>query len=488
MTTEINQGAPAIPPARPFLAHTPPIELGPEAPFNGLMACLALTKHRCVSVMGLAIPTAVELDSLLKDVLPDAAIRILEQESVLKEDDFTILLLRITGSLVTDVPGTVLILTLDPQSLQAFVETPGLTDIVYVARTQSDLEAYLSLYPESRAVCLFPETIPSAELTDVYERRRQWFQEHYAVIAGDAFGPESKTKYLGKPTERVCRYCGESESKVPFKNKAHAFPEQIGNKALVDWEECDHCNTHFSKWVEDDFAKWTHPVRTMGRVTGKGIPSLKSSDKGFRVDADNPRSITIRLGIDDPRHHLDEDNNTVTLQLERQPYTPMGVFKCMVKMALAVMPEAEAALCKHLKEWILLENHTFESYRYKPLHLFIQQLPGLLPNDRFQYVLLRRNAERKDCPFLVFVLQFSNVVYQIALPMHREDEALIEAGKFDLPFFPHIGGTKEHESKYGQTIERVLDMSGTNAVRGEHETMSFHFDRLINLPVEPDIT
>ncbi len=251
------------------------------------------------------------------------------------------------------------------------------------------------------------ETEPAQLHLDIQEalaKNRNWFDRHYDIVSHLALGPNSERVHLGDKTKRVCRYCGLAEPEVEFKKLAHAIPDQVGNDWLFDHEECDDCNEHFAKWVEDDFAKWTLPWRSMGRIKGKkGIPSHKSNDKKFRIDATKeqpnqealgeniPRpDLKIQLGLNDARYELDEASNTVKLTLERQPYVPMGVFKCLVKMAVAVMPPEERQRCAHLKRWILLAEHTFESYPYKPLNLIYQFVPGPLPNDRVNYWLLRR--------------------------------------------------------------------------------------------------
>lgn len=231
-----------------------------------------------------------------------------------------------------------------------------------------------------------PKTEPTQLRAGIHEtlvKRLDWFHRHYDIVSHHAFGPNSERVYLGGKTKRVCRYCGSAAPQVKFKKLAHAIPDQVGNDWLFDHEECDDCNEHFAKRVEDDFAKWTLPWRSVGRIKGKkGIPSLKSNDKQFRINAttenqtdDAKRAngaqhhLKIHLGVNDARHELDKATETMKLTLERQPYTPMGVFKCLVKMAIAVMPPEEEQRCAHLKAWILLPDHSFESYRYKPLSI-----------------------------------------------------------------------------------------------------------------------
>ncbi|MFS2049368.1 HNH endonuclease [Variovorax sp. Varisp41] len=470
-------------PAEPVRIHTPPMDLADNVRFLGFITGRTLVQHQGAPGLGLAISDLDELRVLLAGIFTDEALEVLEREGVLEIEGISFFLLSEGRS--TSLPSMpVLALALSPEKLGGAHCIAEATYTVFVPRTVADLENYLSIYPMSGAVQI-QRSVPELELTEAHRERSDWFEERYETIAYSDFGPESSTTYLGQDAQRRCRYCGDTSPDVTFSTKAHAFPEQIGNKALIDLNECDRCNKHFSKWVEDDFGKWTLPMRSLGRVNGKGIPTFQSSDKAFRVEAQDAKNLKIRLAKDDPRHVLDMESNTVTLKLERQPYVPMGVFKCLVKMALAVMPQEEALACEHLKKWILQESHTFESYPYRPLNIYTQFLPGPLPNDRFQYCLLRRRAQYPEFPFMIFVLQFSNLVLQIILPMHKEDRAIIEAGKFEMALFPHLGGLKEHEDTYGPSGSKTIDMSGFGVVRREHETMNFHFDKMIDTSNAP---
>lgn len=342
-----------------------------------------------------------------------------------------------------------------------------------------------------------------SDLQNAVIERFEWFKVRYDIVNFFAFGPSSERVYLGDKAKKVCRYCGRDASQVKFKKLAHAIPDQVGNDWLFDYEECDICNSDFAKLIEDDFGKWTLPWRSLGRIKGKeGVPSIKSNDKKFRIDASVASSdaetgagavrhnLKIFMGADDVHHELDEATRTVKLTLDRPAYVPMGVFKCLVKMAIAVMPPEEEKLCTHLKKWILLPTHTFESYPYRPLRILYQFAPGPLPNDRVACWLLRRKPESlKDCLYMQFVLQLSNHVFQIALPMHTEDRKQLEAGKFTTCLWPNTWADVEHQLRYGRTGHKDFDMSGTKLVKGESTTMTFSYDHLIDQPdivTEPD--
>lgn len=81
-----------------------------------------------------------------------------------------------------------------------------------------------------------------------------------------------------------------------------------------------------------------------------------------------------------------------------------------------------------------------------------------------------------------FILQLSNHVFQIALPMHVEDRKHIEAGRFQTGLWPNTWAGVEHQMQYGRPSHKEYDMSGTELVRGETTFMTFRYDRLIEGP------
>ena len=75
--------------------------------------------------------------------------------------------------------------------------------------------------------------------------------------------------FIDSESERVCRFCGKSESQVTFKSVAHAIPESLGNKRVILLNECDECNSFFSETLEDSFDKYTKPYRLLFGVKDK---------------------------------------------------------------------------------------------------------------------------------------------------------------------------------------------------------------------------
>jgi hypothetical protein len=140
-------------------------------------------------------------------------------------------------------------------------------------------------------------------------------------------------------------------------------------------------------------------------------------------------------------------------------------FKCLVKTALAVMPPSEAGRCA-LKRWILEPKHTFESCPYCPLIVMIQLIPGAGPRDQISYVLLKRH-DGADCPYMVFLLRFSQCVFQIILPMPEDDLLAGEERTFDMMHYPTMWENKQYIAAYGHPNFNDQDFSGCDPVRDE---------------------
>ena len=76
--------------------------------------------------------------------------------------------------------------------------------------------------------------------------------------------------------------------------------------------------------------------------------------------------------------------------------------------------------------------------------------------------------------FLVFVLNFSNHIYQIGLPMPHQD---CPAGKADyqIRYWPHPWDTPEHIAKYGWPSLSQEDLTSPEKKRDDLYTVRMSF-------------
>ncbi|MCC7641450.1 MULTISPECIES: HNH endonuclease [unclassified Janthinobacterium] len=385
--------------------------------------------------------------------------------------------------------GIILFIGADAERMKLLQKLIGSAMVVVLPLTEAEHHALDVAYPNAghaRAQLGVSEEIPggSPGQTD-YQNGAclEWFNGRYDMIRFDHFGTHSDVVNLGEGKEKICRYCGKKEPEVNFSNISHAFPEQIGNKKLVDLLECDSCNEHFGSTLDAHYGVWSLPTRTTARIKGKKnkVPKYRSADQKNRVDYRDGK-LEFKIPQGDERVDFDPENKSLKMQFERGSYIPMAIFKSFVKMALAVMPELEYEECEHLKYWILEETHTFESFMYKPLKVSTRFVPGPLPNDKVTYCILKRKVEVLDCPYLIFVLSYANYVYQVALPMPQQD-CPDGVGTLTFSYFPHPFETTEHERMYGQTQSHTADMTSPNFRKGEVIPLSFVFEKVEEISV-----
>lgn len=357
--------------------------------------------------------------------------------------------------------------------------------IIVAPESEAGHQALSAQFPRAIHAQLTFEA-PLTELSQSQKEGTEWFDARYDVLVQGHLNPAADAVRLGEGQERSCRYCSRSQPEVTFSNISHALPEQIGNKKLIDLRECDSCNSHFSK-LEDNFGKWSLPVRNTARIKGKKnkVPGYKSPDQRMRVDhADGKLKIRVPKG--DDRVVMDLANKQLRLTFEQQPYIPMAVFKSFVKMALAVMPEREAQRCKPLKKWILEPVQTADS-PFKPLTLFSQFAPGPAPNDQLTYLLLERKDDGVGCPHFLFVLQYSNYCHQIVLPIPAKDGPETRTD-LDLRYFPTPWDIPEREKEFGPVRRWQTDLSSPNVLKGETLSKGFCFDSALDVTgkIDPD--
>lgn len=99
------------------------------------------------------------------------------------------------------------------------------------------------------------------------EQLLAYFEQNYEVRC--FHGEERKNIGEYDRKKRVCRFCGKSIPNTTFNHKAHALSECLGNKNLICREECDECNTRFSRTIEPSVANLFHFYLILSNTKGK---------------------------------------------------------------------------------------------------------------------------------------------------------------------------------------------------------------------------
>jgi len=213
----------------------------------------------------------------------------------------------------------------------------------------------------------------------------------------------------------------------------------------------------------------------MSQIGGKkGVPSFKSKDKKSRIDFENG-AISIQSNIDNEIATFDEDKNQLKIHGYRQPYIPRSVYKCLVKMALSIMPEEEIINFKDTVSWLNIEKPEDDKIKTDSFVCFHSFTPGGNPFPWITVVLLKRKRDDLILPYMSFFIAFSNYTFQIFIPFSIRDKHILNK-KIDLVFFPNI---HHNTSKWGNVRYQLLNFSKNQIVENEKSDMTMHYDKKI---------
>jgi hypothetical protein len=306
--------------------------------------------------------------------------------------------------------------------------------------------------------------------------------ENYAKIyelEHVAFPPDESMKRTLKPrAARVCRFCGLDNSATRFNKIPHVIPELLGNRFLISDFECDTCNAHFSGF-ENDLANFLGATRAFNNVQAKNkIPQFTSlggqvvvKKEGF-YGVENSTKI-VRDNAEDDSFTFNAETGACEIKYIKQPYTPLKVYKVLLKIALSVMPEQHLGDYSELLRLLLVDEHN-RLQRYAT-GVIVHELPVPLTSIPPRcHVDRRTDDSRKACTH-VFSLYFQNFIFELPIPLHQRDvaEGIYEDSSFRWYTRPPLFFAKPDDALLDGYRREVKNMSG-NEVKREQEFMTFN--------------
>lgn len=253
-------------------------------------------------------------------------------------------------------------------------------------------------------------------LQEIHEKTYDWGTtfEHYNM---HTYGHQRRN--IGGTTRkihRICRFCNTMQGEtnefggiVTFKNKSHAISEALGNKRVVNLDECDACNDRFSSSIEPSLINYFSVFRSLHGLKGKnGVKQLVGKNfvldpiKGFDIQYD---------GLLDPESNIE----TIKTDLElRETFIPQDIYRCLVKFVLSVVDEKDITIFSKTIEWI---NGKFNAERL-PQVSFLQAASFYIEEPMLFYF------QRKDdhsTPYMIGELHYADMVYVFIIPFCSYD-------------------------------------------------------------------
>lgn len=92
-----------------------------------------------------------------------------------------------------------------------------------------------------------------------------------------------------------------------------------------------------------------------------------------------------------------------------------------------------------------------------------------------------------DCPHMMFVLQFSNLVCQVVLPLREQDQEL-NGKAYTMMRFPHAWSSDAYVAKYGRGYLQAEDLSSIEKIaKGAKRRITMGCDDIVEHEfVNPD--
>lgn len=219
-----------------------------------------------------------------------------------------------------------------------------------------------------------------------------------------------------------CIFCNKAYDVNYFSDEAHAVPAFLNNTKLISLNECNDCNHTFSK-IEENLANYLGVDRSLYSIKGrKKIPTFEINSLQ-KITYDKKSKIPIVcLGGD--AVILNSKEKESIINYKKDNYSNTGVFKCLTKMALSLMPLEKIDNFKILREFVLQGDDkpypTFgcsDNINHVNLNFFMKIKINRVNNvsPRNSSVLYLKNTSITE-EKLVFLLYVGDIIMQIFVP------------------------------------------------------------------------
>lgn len=299
----------------------------------------------------------------------------------------------------------------------------------------------------------------------------------YKNLSSRNFGDSDKNS----SGERSCIYCLKKEGDVSFSNESHAIPEFLGNRYLINYNECDICNSFFCQTIEDALDKYTRIYRTLNLIKNKNRKIIKamSIDGKSSTRYNSDKDIYEIIGRLDKDFFVDYENKTIKTINEVHKHRPINVYKAFFKITYGLLPKNERENFKKSRSWLMSKDiNEFLVSRFPVRKTIISKIDK---NKLDVYILktkalslqqvLDKNIMNEDFDYIALI-GFGNVVFEFPLfsDIALEKINTVDGFAFNLKVIP---------KDYDVVICEQKDLSCVDYTI-EHEVIEFVFDSITN--------
>lgn len=303
------------------------------------------------------------------------------------------------------------------------------------------------------------------------------FRKRYTLISSTKDWCTDLVEY------KICRYCKKIEPETTFRNIPHVIPELFGENDITGNDECDKCNSQFSK-LESHVAIFFRPYLTMVGVKGKKkVPEFQSRTSDGKANSqttvkhisDTKREMWIGKNDD---YVIDKDKNTMSVTFRLPPYKPLYVYAALVKIALSLLPVTKLNDYQHVFDWLNGKGNKIPLLPYGYVTMLTKKKFAQPFAELYETYIPFEDGEFS--PEITLVLYFGNIVFQIFLPIKQEFEKYASNGGLSTPvLFPaYLLNIDFDEIKTVDDINfkyNIVDLSSINSVK-QDKILNFRFE------------
>ena len=284
-----------------------------------------------------------------------------------------------------------------------------------------------------------------------------------------------------------CHFCDRSYPEVTFRQRTHLLPELLGRNECLRHDECDACNRKYGV-IEKDLSTFLLPYRTMLGSKGKrGIPKFHSrsyeNTQGPALVAEHSSGQGLQLTVRHPDACvIDAVERTGTVTFHVPQFTPLKVYRALVKIGLGMLPSSEIAAHRHVLEWLggRLEYVPFSA------DAFLHELRQRYWTSPCAYLYRAKALEYggTELPEYALVVCTSNVVLQIFMPFTVAQWSDHDPAR-TLSYIPFPGFAWDKFLTGSRREIKVYDLSVDKVVTYDLP-ISFTFDALERVELSDD--
>ncbi|MDR3679397.1 MAG: HNH endonuclease [Flavipsychrobacter sp.] len=304
------------------------------------------------------------------------------------------------------------------------------------------------------------------------------FLEKYAVETHVLCPNKQFPKHtLTDRDKRTCRFCGTKNDSKKFKTKSHVIPHLLGNRYLISDVECDSCNSFFGKY-ENDLAFFLGIHRTMQGIKGKeNVPKFNSPNDSVtaKVNNDFYGVKSTEIEMKDPLNKgfsVDMNSGIAQFKYTKQSYTPLHVYKVLLKIALSFINENDVSNYKLAYNFLV--TSTLNEKIAPSAKVLYYRLSSNYKAERPFIYLFRKKDPKEKIPTHSFAIYFENILFTFHIPLLSKDiENGLDKGSSDIYYCPPMLGQIPFEGSYER---RMIDLSSEIILKNEQEVLSFAMD------------